>query len=394
MRRVRRSAYLFFKLNDELVPDVGRLLGGEVDLVRYTRLLALSALTGEERQISDHELRLIASLPASGWVDVGGLEQEGISTESSLRELALSGAVICDAAEEPFARLRELDERLTQIGWSEHAVLYHAYSKWRDVDVGELPTKGSVRGERHSAPPPAFHALPGERETFDLPLASREADLYRLLLERKTTRSLDPEASLTLDELGALLYYTFGCQGYLDLGEGIVVLKKTSPSGGSLHPVEAYPLVVAVDGLAPGLYHYRTDRHALELVTALTRAPARDLLVDFAAGQTYLSGASVLIVMTARFDRSYWKYPHPRAYAVLHMDAAHLSQTLYLISAELGLGAFVSAAVNAGNIEDLLGLDGFEEGVIAVCGCGRPAVERSPYDAEFERYVPRVTEIE
>jgi putative peptide maturation dehydrogenase len=394
MRRVRRSAYLFFKLNDELVPDVGRLLGGEVDLVPYTRLLALSALTGEERQISDHELRLIASLPASGWVDVTGLEQEGISIEPSLRELALAGAVVCDAAEEPFTRLRELDERLTQIGWSEHAAVYHAYSKWRDVDVGELPTKGSVRGERHSAPPPAFHALPGEREMLDLPLAPREADLYRLLLERKTTRSLDPEASMTLDELGALLYYTFGCQGYLDLGEGIVVLKKTSPSGGSLHPVEAYPLVVAVDGLAPGLYHYRTDRHALELVTALTRAPARDLLVDFAAGQTYLSGASVLIVMTARFDRSYWKYRHPRAYAVLHMDAAHLSQTLYLVSAELGLGAFVSAAVNAGNIEDLLGLDGFEEGVIAVCGCGRPAAERSPYDADFERYVPRVTEVE
>jgi putative peptide maturation dehydrogenase len=213
-------------------------------------------------------------------------------------------------------------------------------------------------------------------------------------LRRKTTRSLDPEASLTLDELGALLYYTFGCQGYLDLGEGIVVLKKTSPSGGSLHPVEAYPLVVAVDGLAPGLYHYRTDRHALELVTPLRRAPARELLVDFAAGQTYLSTASVLIVMTARFDRSFWKYRHPRAYAVLHMDAAHLSQTLYLLCAELGLGVFVSAAVNAGNIEDLLGLDGFKEGVIAVCGCGRPAAERSPYDADFEPYVPRETEIE
>jgi putative peptide maturation dehydrogenase len=390
MRRARRSAHVFFRFKDELVPEIGPLLRGGLELVRHTRIVALSPLTGDERTVSLDELDVVSELPSDGWLDVADLALEA----DALGRLATAGVIITDDRAEPYARLRERDQRLTEIGWSPHAALYHAYSKWRDVDVGELPTRGSLPGERQSAPPPAFHALPGERKTFDLPLAEPDADLSQLLLRRKTTRSLDPEASLTLDELGALLYYTFGCQGYLDLGEGIVVLKKTSPSGGSLHPVEAYPLVVAVDGLAPGLYHYRTDRHALELVTPLRRAPARELLVDFAAGQTYLSTASVLIVMTARFDRSFWKYRHPRAYAVLHMDAAHLSQTLYLLCAELGLGVFVSAAVNAGNIEDLLGLDGFKEGVIAVCGCGRPAAERSPYDADFEPYVPRETEIE
>ena len=71
------------------------------------------------------------------------------------------------------------------------------------------------------------------------------------------------------------------------------------------------------------------------------------------------------------------------------MDAAHLSQTFYLVCAELGLGAFVSAATNAGNLEDRLGLDGFTEGVLAICGCGRPRANASPYDAAFEPYVPR-----
>jgi SagB-type dehydrogenase family enzyme len=98
-------------------------------------------------------------------------------------------------------------------------------------------------------------------------------------------------------------------------------------------------------------------------------------------------------VMTARFERSFWKYRHPRGYAVVLMDAAHLSQTLYLVAGELGLGAFVSAAVNAGNIEDLLGLDGLGEGVVAACGVGRPSALRSPYDPEFEPYVPRETAI-
>ena len=390
MRRARRSAHVFFRLKDELVPEIGPLLRGELELVRHTRIVALSPMTGDERTVSLDELDVVSVLPTDGWVDVADLELEA----DALGRLATAGVVITDDRAEPYARLRERDERLTEIGWSPHAALYHAYSKWRDVDVGELPSTDAVPTERRSAPPQAFHSLPGERERFDLPLSEREASLYELLLQRKTTRSLDPEASLTLEELGTLLYYTFGCQGYLDLGDGVVMLKKTSPSGGSLHPIEAYPLVVAVDGLAPGLYHYRADRHALELVAAFGRAQARELMVDFTAGQRYLSTASVLIVMTARFDRSYWKYRHPRAYAVLHMDAAHLSQTLYLLCAELGLGAFVSAAVNAGNIEDLLGLDGFKEGVIAVSGFGRPAAEPSRYDADFERYIPRATEID
>jgi putative peptide maturation dehydrogenase len=393
MRRVRRSTYLFFTLNDELVPDIGRLLGGEVELVPYTRLVALSALTGQERQISDDELRLIASLPSSGWADVAGFEDNSAWAESSLRELALTGVVICDAADEPFAGFRELDERLTEIGWSKHAALYHAYSRWRDVDVGQLPTDLPEMAESRPNPPPAFHAVPGARESVDLPFSKPTSCLHRVLLQRKTTRSLDPSASLTLEELGALLYYTFGCQGYLDLGGGVVLVKRTSPSGGSLHPVEAYPLVVEVHGLPSGLYHYRSDRHALEQVTPLTVGAARELLVEAAAGQTYLAGASLLVIMTGRFDRSFWKYRHPRAYAVVHMDAAHLTQTFYLLCAELGLGAFVSAATNAGNLEDRLGLNGFEEGVLAVCGCGRPSAAPSPFDPEFEPYVPRETRL-
>jgi nitroreductase len=72
------------------------------------------------------------------------------------------------------------------------------------------------------------------------------------------------------------------------------------------------------------------------------------------------------------------------------MDAAHLAQTFYLVCAELGLGAFVTAAVNGANIEERLGLDPFTEGALAMCGCGRPAA-REELDAKFEPYVPRET---
>lgn len=392
MHRARRSAYVFFRLGDEVLPDIGRLLGGEVDLVRQIRLFALSALTGREYGISLDELRLLSTLPGDRWTDVGDLELDDRPvTDQELRGLALAGLVLVDGPEEELARLRGLDERLTATGWNPHAVLYHAFSKWRDVDVGELAVPADTPARR--GVPGAFHAAPRSLARVELPLVKPANGLFHLLLERRTTRGFDLDTPVRCEELALLLYYTFGCQGFMDLGD-IVVLRKTSPSGGSLHPIEAYPLVLDVDGVEPGLYHYRADRHELELLEHLQPDAARALLVEFAAGQTYLATASVLLVLTARFDRAFWKYRNPRAYAVLHMDAAHITQTLYLVAAELQLGAFVSAAVNAGNIEERLGLDGFREGAVAVCGVGHPARRRSPYEAEFAPYVPRKTFID
>jgi hypothetical protein len=62
------------------------------------------------------------------------------------------------------------------------------------------------------------------------------------------------------------------------------------------------------------------------------------------------------------------------------------------VCTELGLGAFVTAAVNGANIEEQLGLDPFTEGALAICGCGRPATDEE-LDMNFEPYVPRDTMI-
>lgn len=148
-----------------------------------------------------------------------------------------------------------------------------------------------------------------------------------------------------------------------------------------------------VTGLEPGLYHYNVKDHALDQVVELTRARASELADEFTAGQSYCRDAQALFIMTSRFYRSFWKYrKHPKAYAVLLMDAGHLSQTFYLVCAELGLGAFVTAAINSVNIEQVLGLDGFLEGAIAILGCGKPAAENLT-DPRFQPFVPRKTEL-
>jgi hypothetical protein len=73
------------------------------------------------------------------------------------------------------------------------------------------------------------------------------------------------------------------------------------------------------------------------------------------------------------------------------MDAGHLSQTFYLICAELGLGAFLTNVVDSAAIVERLGLDDCAEGPLAVLGCGFRA--HSPLDPMFVPFTPRETTI-
>jgi SagB-type dehydrogenase family enzyme len=158
-------------------------------------------------------------------------------------------------------------------------------------------------------------------------------------------------------------------------------MKRTSPSGGGLHPIEVYPIISNVSGVPAGIYHYNVREHALALLSELQPREACATATEFACGQNYFGAAHVSFVLTARFYRNHWKYRrHQKAYAGILMDAAHLSQTLYLVSGELGLGAYLTIAINTRDIEGRLELDGVNEGAIAMTGCGLRARTPSPLE--------------
>ena len=290
------------------------------------------------------------------------------------------------------------DERLQEASWNLYAALYHARSRWSGIDLGigdgddaadALSAATRAQIDRHGPPPPHFHAAPNALETRSLPLVEREGGLYDALARRKTSRSFDRSRRLREDELAVLLRTVFGVQGTAPIAGGSAGVRRTSPSGGGLHPVEAYPLVLDADGVEPGLYHYHSGEHALELVERLSRPEAEELAEQFTCGQGYFRHASLLVVLAARFGRSFWKYRgHEKAYAVTLMDAGHLSQTFYLVCAELGLGAFVTAAINNVDIDERLGLDGFAEGSLAISGCGPLGEESSNLEPHFEPHRP------
>jgi putative peptide maturation dehydrogenase len=205
------------------------------------------------------------------------------------------------------------------------------------------------------------------------------ASAYEALLKRRVTcRNFDARRSLGLDDLAAVLYRAFGAFGSGQFGPGFRALKKGSPSGGGMHPVEAYVLARRVDGLAPGCYHYHPLAHALEPLELPVRADRLPALSRrLVAGQRYLAAAPVLVVLAARFVRNQWKYRrHAKAYRVMVLDAGHLSQTFQLAATELGLGSFITAAINEVDCERAFGLDPMQEGVFAVLGVGHRSAKR------------------
>jgi putative peptide maturation dehydrogenase len=180
-----------------------------------------------------------------------------------------------------------------------------------------------------------------------------------------------------------LLERVFAAQAQVRVTDDTVVLKKNSPSGGGLHPVEAYLVVQNVEGVAPGLYHYHATAHALEPLpwpdgndVAAAAGALRTFVMETVAQQHWFADAHALVLLAPRFARTFWKYRrHAKAYRVIALEAGHLSQNLYLAATDAGLGAFITGAINEVFLEQAFGLDPVCEGALAVCGFGWRADE-------------------
>ena len=388
MRKVRRTTHSFFSLQDEYVLDAASLLQGIVPSPEATaRIDALAVLTGERHSIGPGEWDVLMSIPTDLWVEEDRFDPRIVA---SLLEKAL---VVTDSTDSPFAEFRERDEALTANAWHPYAALYHFATRWGGVTIsGANEVDGELAAQNAAAVSglvaehgPAPDELPHVESAYivALPGHERSASFYRTLIERRTTRTFDTEQPMSLDDLDTVLRYVFGCHGYASV-PGVVCIKRTSPSGGGLHPITVYPVISNVDGVAPGIYHYNGADHSLALLERLSREEAREFVMSATCGQGHFATSHVCLLLVARFYRSHWKYrQHPRAYAAILMDAAHLSQTLYLVATELRLGAFITVVINGRDIERRLGLDGIEEGVVAVCGCGPRSGRQSPLEPEF-----------
>ena len=321
-----------------------------------------SFLTGLVEELSIGELALLTEFSARTWT---------WRVDEAATSFAVRGLLVSDEPTEPFVALRRRDAELTALGWHPAAAAFHLATAWDRPRVTGPGRDGSppARGRRIGSPRPPFHDRGGDR----LPLApvDRDDELHRLLHARRTVRTFAPSRPLSAEELATLLHSVWGAHGTARLALGDTGVKKTSPSGGALHPIEVYPIVRRVESIPAGVYHYRAGEHQLERLASLEEKACAELLERLCAGQWWFADADVGFVMTARFGRSFWKYRrHAKALKVIHLDAGHLSQTFYLVCTQLGLGPFVTAAIDDAEIGRTLGLDLLFEAPLALCGCG------------------------
>lgn len=356
MRFARRTRYAFFRVLDD------------------GHLVAVGVLAGAETPLDDDELAVLRAVPANRWVRA---EQAG--PEAVVRQLAERGLLVTDDPDPCLVELRRRDEALAAPAWNRYAALYDSMTHWSGVHTVLKPTLERKR-TGFWPPPPHFHSVLETLDRVELPVVDRQGEFFDALTQRKTWRGFDQERPIGLEALSVLLRYVWGCHGTKEIVPGeLTILKKTSPSGGSQHPGEVYPVISDVEGVDPGIYHYDVEHHALELMERLPAAEMRAVSYAMSADQEHCRLAPAVFVMTARFGRNYWKYvAHDKAYRAVLVDAGHLSQTFYLVATALGLGAFVTGAINDADIATRLRLEAFSEGVLLLLGCGHPLPRNEP----------------
>ncbi len=219
---------------------------------------------------------------------------------------------------------------------------------------------------KHPQPAQIKRYAAARRFVLPDPRARLGSELPQVLLARRTHRNF-ARGRISLEQLSLLFRLTWGITAYLRWpGLGLVPLK-TSPSGGARHPLEVYLWSLRVAGLPRGIYHYRPDRHQLEL---LRRGADADRVVKLCGHQDWVRDCSALFVMTSVFPRVMWRYRFSRAYRVVLLEAGHFCQTFCLVATWLGLAPFSTAALDDEEMEKDLALDGATESVLYAAGVG------------------------
>ncbi len=251
--------------------------------------------------------------------------------------------------------------------WNPAAGFFHFTGRDLPFDANLLRMGQYMEGlTRERAMPVPVKRYPRAAQKKLLP-PDAQGDFPSVLTSRRTWRRF-AKGKIAYAELSTLLGLTWGVREWVavpPLGKFAV---KTSPSGGALHPIEAYVIARDVEGVSPGIYHYDATGHRLE---RLRRGMTRDRMSEYVMGQRWFSDAAAFVVMTAVFTRTQWKYRYPRAYRVVLAETGHLCQTFCLTATWLGLAPFCTMAIADSKIDRDLGIDSVTEGALYVAGVGR-----------------------
>ena len=192
------------------------------------------------------------------------------------------------------------------------------------------------------------------------PMEARAAGSLQSIAERRRTpREFVPRA-LSARTFSQLLYIGDGIVKSWTTPEGVAWTRRSAPSPGALYPIEIYPVVFNVEGLAAGLYHYQPLEH---VVSCLKGGNHQERLAQASNLGGPISNANAAFILVAYFQRCRFKYGE-RAYRFCLLETGHIAQNLLLAAtaedlAGIPVGGFVDDELN-----ELVGVDGVDTAVL------------------------------
>jgi SagB-type dehydrogenase family enzyme len=236
--------------------------------------------------------------------------------------------------------------------------LGQVYHRWSTPTYAGLLAKAIAVAPQ----PPLYKEYPGATTVaLPSPLPPGGPSLTEVLARRRSVREYSGRA-LTLEELSRLLH---GATGITDRRDPTLFFRSV-PSSGALYPLEIYPIVFDVAGVAPGVYHYDPLRHRLNLVRG---DDVRAAVFQGGLSQEMFRTAPLVLVVTGLFPRVQFKYVD-RSYRYIMLEAGHLGQNIYLTATALGLAPCGVGAFFDDDFNRIVGVDGEEELTVYVMCIG------------------------
>jgi SagB-type dehydrogenase family enzyme len=232
-------------------------------------------------------------------------------------------------------------------------------TKYRHIKVSDQQ-KGLPQPPLELPPDPGLPVI-------DLPapdtLTIPSHDLRSAIEQRHSVRSYAHEP-IPVEELSFLLWCTQGVKHV----HGDQATFRTVPSAGARHAFETFLLINDVEELDPGIYRYLALNHKLQQIDYDPTIAHKVTSACF--DQQFILRCGAVFLWTAVPYRMTWRYGE-RGYRLLHLDAGHVCQNLYLAAEAVDCGVCAIAAFDDDIMNGLLGINGKDQFLIYLATVGK-----------------------
>lgn len=253
-------------------------------------------------------------------------------------------------------------------GWNEALDYYISIKDYPFLDYETIQAKRVEKGlmNRYIKKDPVPSIYKEYKNLKKIPLVKDyssmdNVDLRKLLIEEvfDYKASSDP---LSKKQISDVLFNTFGKTGTVEFELQGEFLLKNNPSGGARHPIEAYPIIFNSE-IKKGIYHYSVKDNALEEISSTANLDQiKELIYELKTNPMF--PIKMIIVMSAVFPRSMWRYRDPRSYRVILHDMGHILETMKIVCKAFGIKTYYGHGFHDKRLGKLFNISGIDEAVL------------------------------